>query len=224
MKSLFIICLALLAPGLFGATDSQVLDNWLRQQAGVQTWTADFKQTRELKALTEPLVATGKLWFAAPGQFRWEIIKPVPTIAVRSGDELLVIFPRLKRAERYSLTKLRQGQWKDLMGLLDTGFPRSQAEFDERFHVNKITPIPGGNRLFIDPKSALVKKYMPELTIDISDPDSMLMATTMTFIDGSVLKNEFTHPRMNPKIDNALFNPKLGSDYTITEPLADVSQ
>jgi outer membrane lipoprotein-sorting protein len=221
-RLLFLLVLA--APSLFGASDSQILDDWLHTQAGVQTWTADFKQTRELKALTEPLVATGKLWFSSPGNFRWEIMKPVPTIAVRAGDELLVIFPRLKRAERYSLGKLRQGQWKDLMGLLDTGFPRSQAEFDERFHVNSITLIPGGHRLLIDPKSALVKKYMPDLAIDVSDPGSMLMATSMKFIDGSVLKNEFTNPQMNPKIDDALFHPQLGSDYKISEPLADVSQ
>ncbi|HZM04873.1 MAG TPA: outer membrane lipoprotein carrier protein LolA [Candidatus Saccharimonadales bacterium] len=223
MKRLLFL-FTLTASSLFGAPDSQVLDNWLHTQATVQTWTADFKQTRELKALTEPLVATGKLWFAAPGRFRWEIMKPVPTIAVRAEDELLVIFPRLKRAERYSLTKLRQGQWKDLMGLLDTGFPRSQAEFDQRFHVKEIISVPGGHRLLIDPKSSLVKKYMPELTIDISEPDSMLMATAMKFIDGSVLKNEFSNPQMNPKIDDALFHPQLGPEYKITEPLADAAQ
>jgi outer membrane lipoprotein-sorting protein len=223
MKRFFFLW-TLLPYALLAAPDSQVLDNWLHVQATVKTWAADFKQTRELKALTEPLVATGKIWFAAPGRFRWEIIKPVPTIAVREEDELLIIFPRLKRAEKYSLTKLRQGQWKDLMGLLDTGFPRSQSEFDERFHVREIAPIPGGDRMLIDPKSALVKKYMPELTIDISEPDSMLMATAMKFIDGSVLKNEFTHPQMNPKIDDALFHPQLGAEYKITEPLADISQ
>jgi outer membrane lipoprotein-sorting protein len=203
------------------ADESQILAQWIGAQSAIRTFEADFKQTRELKALTQPLVATGKIWFAAPDRFRWEILQPAPTIAVRDHDELLVIFPKLKRAEKYSLAKLRKGPWKDLMGLLDTGFPRSQSEFEERFHLRSIAPIAGGQRLDIEPKSALVKKYMPQLTIDIGTPGFALLGTTMQFVDGSVLKNEFTQPQLNPDLDDALFHPQLGADYKITEPLSE---
>jgi outer membrane lipoprotein-sorting protein len=199
--------------------NDQIVFDWIKAQSGVHTWTADFKQIRELKALTEPLTATGKIWFVAPDHFRWEVLQPAPTIAARTEDDLVVIFPRLKRAEKYSLATLRKGQWKDLMSLLDTGFPRSQAEFEERFHVRDVIDVPGGKRLVLDPKSALVKKYLPEIDIDIRLPDLSLLGTTMTFIDGSVLKNEFSHPQLNQPIDPSVFAPSL-SGYKVTQPLA----
>jgi outer membrane lipoprotein-sorting protein len=223
MKKLFFL-LTLVALTARAQDDNDIVNNWIRAQAGIQSFQADFKQTRELKALTMPLVATGKIWFALPDQFRWEVMKPAPTIAVREKDELLIVFPKLKRAEKYSLATLRQGQWKDLMGLLDTGFPRSREEFEQRFHVRKVETVPGGKRLVLQPKSALVEKYMPELYIDVSVPDLTLLGTTMKFIDGSILKNEFTNPRLNQKVDPAQFHPVLGPDYKISEPLAGMGQ
>lgn len=217
-KLLFFFLMA--AQALSAAPNDQLVDDWLKAQSSVRAWSADFKQTRELKALTQPLVATGKLWFVAPDRFRWEVMKPAPTLAVRENDELLVVFPKLKRAEKYSLAKIRQGQWKDLMGLLDTGFPRSREEFERQFHVRDVVPITGGQRLLIQPVSALVQKYMPEVDIDISTPDLSLLATSMIFVDGSVLKNEFSNAQKNPQIDDALFHPALGADYKITEPLS----
>jgi outer membrane lipoprotein-sorting protein len=202
------------------APNDKLVDDWIAAQSGIHTWEADFKQTRQLKALTEPLVATGKLWFAAPDRFRWEVMKPAPTLAVRDKDELLVVFPKLKRAEKYSLALIRQGPWKDLMGLLDTGFPRNRADFEQQFHVRDVVPIPGGQRLVIQPVSALAQKYLPEVDIDISTPDLKLLATSMVFVDGSVLKNEFSNPRKNLPIDDALFEPALGPDYKVTEPLS----
>jgi len=218
MKELW-LALVLTAGTALGAPDDPVVIDWINAQSSAHSWTADFKQIRELKALTEPLTATGKIWFSAPDNFRWEVMKPAPTIATRVEDNLLVIFPRLKRAEKYALGSLRKGQWKDLMGLLDTGFPHSRAEFEQRFHVRDVTDIPGGKRLALQPKSALVKKYLPEIDIDIRTPDLMLMATTMVFVDGSALKNEFSNQKLNPAIDPSVFAPPI-TGYTVTEPLA----
>src|SRR5438045_2162479 len=40
--------------------------SWLAGRANIQTWSADFTQTRKFKSLTQPLTATGRVWFAAP--------------------------------------------------------------------------------------------------------------------------------------------------------------
>lgn len=202
------------------APDDQLVNDWIAAQASAHAWKADFKQIRELKALTQPLVATGKIWFVAPHRIRWEVTKPAPSIAVMENDELTVVFPKLKRAEKYSLAQLRTGPWKDLLGLLDTGFPRSRAEFEQQFLVRDVISIPGGKRMVIQPKSTLVQKYMPEVDIDVRTPDLALLATTMVFIDGSHLRNEFTNQEKNPQIDDALFQPTLGPDYKIIQPLS----
>jgi outer membrane lipoprotein-sorting protein len=220
-RRLFVFAAAFVSLAINARADDEVLNKWIQTQSTMRSFEADFKQTRELKALTEPLVATGKIWFAAPDRFRWEVMKPAPTIAVRDRDELIVIFPKLKRAEKYSLTNLRKGPWKDLMGLLDTGFPRSQSEFEQRFHLVGTSPVAGGQRLDIEPTSALVKKYMPHLSIDVATPGYDLLATTMQFVDGSVLKNEFSNPKANAPVDDALFHPQLGPEYKVTQPLSE---
>src|SRR2546427_2688379 len=71
-----------------GANLNASLTAWLSAQTNIQTWSADFTQTRTLKSLTQPLTGTGRVWFAAPNRFRWELGNPAQTIAVRQPDEM----------------------------------------------------------------------------------------------------------------------------------------
>src|SRR5712664_2341928 len=48
-----------------------MLQSWLNAQTNIHTWSADFVQTRTLKALTQPLTESGHVWFGAPNRFRW---------------------------------------------------------------------------------------------------------------------------------------------------------
>src|SRR6185436_2020288 len=110
------------------------LTAWLSAQTNIQTWSADFTQTRTLKSLTQPLTGAGRVWFAAPNRFRWELGNPAQTIAVRQPQQMLVIYPRLKRAERYPLDA-SSGAWREMLSLLEAGFPRSQEEVESRFRI-----------------------------------------------------------------------------------------
>src|SRR5579885_2250676 len=87
---LFCLCAS---SGLFSpcasaqSTDDALLTGWRNAQTNIQTWEADFVQTRTLKSLTHPLTATGHVWFAAPNRFHWELGHPPQTIAVRDADQ-----------------------------------------------------------------------------------------------------------------------------------------
>src|ERR671923_542334 len=96
--------LVFLAWPAMAADSTGVLHAWLNAQTNIRTWSANVIQTRSLKSLAQPLTASGKVWFAAPNRFRWELGDPPRTIAVRQPDQMLVIYPRLKRLEKYSLT------------------------------------------------------------------------------------------------------------------------
>src|SRR5262249_11766653 len=74
----------------FGAELNPVVAAWLAAQTNIQSWAADFIQTRAFKSLSQPLTATGHVWFAAPNRFHWEVKHPAPTIAVRAPTELMV--------------------------------------------------------------------------------------------------------------------------------------
>lgn len=198
---------------------SSAVQQWLAAQTNLRTWSADLTQTRQLKTLTHPLVSTGHVWFAAPNKFRWEIGSPAQTIAVRSGEEMFVIYPRLKRAEKYPLTGDRMGPWKDTLGLLEAGFPRSEAEIERQFRVAQVTTSHDIQSLHLEPRSASARKMMPRIVVSFSTNDFTLRATELHFGDGSVMRNDFRNGKINPALDDTLFQPNLTADVKVVEPM-----
>jgi len=172
-----------------------------------------------LKSLTQPLTGAGRVWFAAPKRFRWELGHPAQTIAVRQPDEMAVIYPRLKRVEKYPLTGAENGPWKETLALLEAGFPRNQAELESRFRVLSADTANGVCEIVMQPKAAGARRMMPQITVAFATNDFSLRATELQFADGSTMRNDFTNAVLNSKLDEALFAPKIGNDFQITEPL-----
>jgi outer membrane lipoprotein-sorting protein len=201
------------------AADTSLLNHWLSAQTNLHTWSADLTQTRQLKTLAQPLVSTGRVWFAEPNRFRWEIGTPAQTVAVRGSDEMLVIYPRLKRVERYPIDAEAKGQWKDTLALLEAGFPRSQTDLERQFKVLSIASSNDARSVVLQPKSSSARRMMPQITISFSTNDFMLRATELQFADGSTMRNDFHDAQTNPKIDESLFTPKIEPDFKIVEPM-----
>jgi outer membrane lipoprotein-sorting protein len=200
------------------ADTNSILSTWIAAQANIHTWSAEVVQTRTLKSLTQPLTAKGHVWFEAPNRFRWELGTPPQTIAVRGPEEMLIIYPRLKRAERYPVAGEQAGQWRDVMKLTEAGFPRSESELQSQYNLVSQHMTGDICELTLQPKSATARKMMPQIKIAFSTKDSSLTATELEFADGSTMRNDFKNPELNPKLDESLFTPKLESDYKIVEP------
>ena len=196
-----------------------VVASWLAAQTNIQAWSADFVQTRALKSLSQPLTATGHVWFAAPNRFHWEVKHPAPTIAVRAPTEMLVIYPKLKRVEHFPLTETQGGQWRDALALLEAGFPRSQDQLQAQYEILSQTVKDHSCELVLQPKSTTARRMMPQIRIDFDTKDSSLRATELQFVDGSTMRNDFQNPVLNPPIDEKLFAPEIPSDYKNVEPL-----
>ena len=209
---------ALCSPGRAADTNA-LLGSWFAAQTNIQTWMSDFVQTRTFKSLTQPLTATGHVWFAAPNRFRWELGNPPQTIAVRAPKEMLVIYPRLKRVERFPLTSEQTGPWRDALELLETGFPRSEAEMTSRLKILSQTLTNGVCELVLQPRSAAGRRMMPQIKIAFDVRDFSLRANELQFADGSTMRNDFINPVLNPKLEESLFAPQIASDYKVVEPL-----
>jgi outer membrane lipoprotein-sorting protein len=218
LLSLFAIS-ALCTQRLVAAEVDPLSSAWLAAQTNVQSWSADFIQTRTLKALTQPLTATGHVWFAEPNRFHWEIREPTATIAVRNAKEMLVITPRLKRVERFPLTGNQTGPWRDALALLEAGFPRSQADLESRFHILGRAVTNDTCELTLQPQSLAARRLMPQLKIAFATNDFSLRATELQFADGSTMRNDFTNAELNPKLDEKLFAPEIEKDFKIVEPM-----
>ncbi len=223
MKKVFIVLatmLICLAQKTASAADfSPVVSSWLRNQTNLQTWSADFVQTRALKSLTQPLISTGQVWFAAPNRFRWELGRPAQTIALRQPEQMLVIYPKLKRVEKYPLSGTQVGPWRDALALLEAGFPRNQAELESRFNLQS-TEINGGVcEIKLQPKSSAARRMMSQIKIAFGTNDFLLHSTELQFADGSTMRNDFKNPRLNEKLNEALFSPQIASDFKTVEPM-----
>lgn len=208
-----------LVPGASAGAD-RILEGWLARQEGIRTWSADFIQTRTLKTLAQPVVARGRVRFAAPNRFHWEIGDPPQTIAVRQSNAVLVIYPPLRRVERYPLDAASGGPWKQMLSLLEAGFPESRPQLESRFRVVSMTDTAEAHELTLEPRNPGARRLMPRFRVRLSPAQLDLQSTEMEFADGSRLRNDFTNAVANPTLDEALFVPVFEGDYRITEPLA----
>jgi outer membrane lipoprotein-sorting protein len=213
-----VFCLAApLSDTVEAANIDAVLGRWFAAQTNLQSWSADVIQTRRLKVLAEPLVASGKVW-VAPDRFRWELGQPAQTIAVRQPDQLVIIYPRLKRAEKYPLDGAPSGPVKDALALLDASFPRDRASIEGRFRVLSATETNSMLRVTLQPKSASARKFISEIRIGLRASDFSLAVAEMKFADGSSLRNDFTN-MLSEAVAPERFEAKLKPDYTVVEPL-----
>src|ERR1051325_2340269 len=170
------------------ADPTAVLAGWFAAQANLHTWSADFTQTRSFRTLLQPLTATGHLWLATPDRFRWELGQPAQTIALRARDEMWVIYPRLKRAEKYPLAGTGGGEWHDTLALLEAGFPRDQADFNARFRLLSLTQFESSWLLTLQPRRESARKMLRQIQVGFSTNDFSLTLNALEFPDGSSMK------------------------------------
>lgn len=196
------------------------IGRWLAAQTNLTTWSAAFRQTRHLKAFTEPLISTGRVWFAAPGSFRWELGgAPPQSIAIGAGGRLSLVYPRLKRAETYDLGgEGERSPWRDSLALIQVGFPRSLEEVEGQFRVLRVAKVEAGEVIGLEPRAAGTRRWIPEIEITIG-PGGNLMATELIFADGSRMRNDFMEARHNPPLDPGLFDAKPPEGFKVTSPL-----
>jgi outer membrane lipoprotein-sorting protein len=208
-----------LAAGVVHAAGSDgQFDKWFAVQTNLQSWSADFTQTRSLKVLSQPLVSAGKVW-VKPGEFRWELGQPVQTIVLRRPDQLLIVYPRLKRAEKYPLDGVPSGPMKDALALLDASLPRDRATMEQHFRLLSAAETNSILQMTLQPRSDSARKFIGEIVIGFHTNDFTIAATEMKFADGSSLRNDFTNVMLNQPMDPKLFEVELPPDCTVVEPL-----
>ena len=201
-------------------TASEFLNAWLAQQAEIKTWSADVVQIRNLRSLVRPLKSRGQVWFLQPNRFRWQLGDPPRTIAVRKDEELLIIYPRLKQIERFAGGEDVDPAWKQVLALLDVGFPSDAATFFARYKLVSATQSKKSWKFELRPAAEAARRLLDRITIEVSKRDFALLSTELTFPDGSTMQNRFIHRRLNPHLDKGMFDFKIEKEYTVVNPLA----
>jgi outer membrane lipoprotein-sorting protein len=210
--------LALASPVLRAGDYDAQFNKWFEVQTNLQSWSGDFMQTRTLTVLNQPLLTPGKVWVQR-GEFRWELGQPVQTIVLRTPDQLLIVYPRLKRAEKYPLGAVPSGPMKDALALLDASLPRDRASMEEHFRLVSAAVTNAVLQMTLEPRSAAARQFIGRVVIGFRTNDYIIASTEMKFADGSTLQNTFTNVVLNQPPPPDLFTAKVPPDYTVTEPL-----
>lgn len=200
-----------------GGTNVQ-FNRWFEVQTNIQSWSADFIQTRHLKVLNQPLMSTGEVWVTRD-KFRWELGQPAQTIVLRQPDQLLIVYPRLKRVEKYPLGAVPSGPIKDALTLLDATLPRDRATMERNFSLLSATETNSVLQMTLQPRSVSARKFISKIVIGFHTNDFTIASTEMKFADGSSLRNDFSNVVLNHPIAPGEFQLKLPPDYTAVEPL-----
>src|SRR5439155_26015971 len=90
---------------------------------------------------------------------------------------MLVIYPKLKRAERYPLTGEQTGPWRDTLALLEAGFPCRPGELESRFRLVGQTTSNHVHEVTLQPRSASTRWLMPQIKIACATYDFAVLAT-----------------------------------------------
>ncbi len=205
-------------PTAAGAT-TDLLDKWLERQAQIRAWSADVVQHRKLKSLVHPLTSEGRVWFRQPNQFRWQLGDPPRTIAVRSAEELMVIYPKLRQAERYPVSGISDPAWKQVLTLLEVGFPSTKEAFYSRYKIVSANQVDKTLHFELQPLASAARRLLEKIRLEVSAQEFHLLATELVFPDGSIMRNQFSQHRLNPSLDDALFRFDIDEDYQVVEPL-----
>ena len=207
-RALLLLAALLATTGLRAAEplDFTPVKRWITRQDEFRAVTADFTQTRSLRALKSPLTSEGRLWFKAPSSFRWELGTPARTIVLRKGETLFLIQPAKKRAERSPANaKPDKPSPMQAMGMMSFPFARDFADFQRQFETLSISTDGPRCHLEVLPREAQARKFLSALKLDFNTATGHLLGFEMATRDGSSLRNDFTNVQVNPKISPAVF-------------------
>jgi outer membrane lipoprotein-sorting protein len=154
-----------------------------------------------------------------PNHFRWELGQPPQTIAIRQPDVLYLLYPNLKRAEKYPLGGAQGGPWREVLALLDATFPRNRGDLESHFTFGTTTLSNGIAELVLQPKSSFARKFMTEIRVAIRTNDFTPTSTELRLSDGSTMRNDFSNSIINQPIPDSQFQPLIGPDTRLVEPL-----
>lgn len=224
MSTLRILSLAvaiLLAPAAaaLAAPDLTPLDTWLGRQENVTSLKADFTQTRKLKTFNKPLVSEGTLSFSEPENFRWEISKPSPSIAIFGPEEVVVMYPKLKRAELMKMVDIAKTKYSDTFELIKSGFPRSRKELERLFNIEGLEKKGEVYELRLSLKRRGSDNPVKEARVYFTPEQAGITATELELADGSTIRNDFKNMDINAKIAKNDFDQAVPSGFAVSEPL-----
>ncbi|HUK30486.1 MAG TPA: outer membrane lipoprotein carrier protein LolA, partial [Candidatus Acidoferrum sp.] len=164
-------------------TTESVLRQLDHEAKGFHSLTANIEQTKVTVAVNDKSTETGQITVRRDDKMRIEFTQPDARTILRTGNDLYVYNPKLKRVEEYDL-----GKHRDLVDqFLLLGFGTSGSELEKGYLVTLLGEETLDNRqvvkLELTPKSEEVRNQITKVHIWI-DESTWLAAQQQFFETG----------------------------------------
>ncbi|HVJ45413.1 MAG TPA: outer membrane lipoprotein carrier protein LolA [Luteolibacter sp.] len=197
--------IVLIALVSFARAEDAVLNSWLERQATITSLDASFTQQRKLPSLKEPVTTPGRICFAKPDKFRWQLGEPMQTLAVSDGATLTLIEESEKSARQISSDSPQAARFSLLSG---KAF-ESKESFYASFEIIESRINSGIHQYTLKPKDRRMRANVPWVFIDIDPEKKELRALELEMQDKSRVRTLFSDAKFNNKLPDTLFKPDL---------------
>jgi outer membrane lipoprotein carrier protein len=150
---------------------------------------------------------SGLLMLRKPGKMRWQYNQPAGKLFISDGKWLWLYTPEEKRAE-----KMKFKETDDLRAPL--AFLLGKLDFDKEFHNIQGKQEAGGMRISAEPKTDNLPYSAVEFLVA---PGNIILEVKVTTFDKAVLQFTFEQERMDPPLDNKLFNFQVPKGVELVE-------
>jgi outer membrane lipoprotein carrier protein len=178
-------------------------------QREIKTLQASFEQHRVSHLLAEPSVMSGRFFFRAPDQVRWEYTSPRQMTVLISGGVAITYRPAEKRAERLEVGRMQRKVFRMMGAAEPLDALRQYFAFTLR--------DPGADAnytLLLHPTGYQLKKRLAEVGVEIDRATFLVVALSIKEPDGDSTAYAFSGVQRNAPLDEGLFTLTLPPDVT----------
>lgn len=169
-------------------TDKDIIAALMKKAGEMKEFSAKFRQVRKVALLTDEVVSTGEMQYRNDGRIMWRYTSPKKQQIAFSAKDI-----RITEGTQTRILALDDnpylGQLKDLLMGLMSG---KQLDADGRFAVKAVKNDAKLITLSMTPVQRQLKKFISEVTITFTAPDSTVSEVVMKEPDGSSTTITFT--------------------------------
>lgn len=200
---LYTLLIAFFTNGLHAQHDLEPLAKSLTRQARYQTLSATITQTKEIPALTEPIITKGQLWLKPGKSFRWQLGKPKSSTAIYNGEMIYLLDELRMEGASYPPSDKKV---KPLLLMLGMGDGASLDKLKKSFQVTGVGRKKEHYVAAFVPKSGKLKRALKSLVIQVNLKTSSMERIQWTQKDGSVVTTTFTKLQINSPLPKGIFS------------------
>ncbi len=158
---------------------------WSREMTATKTLEAKFSQSKRFEFHNDVARSSGKLYYAAPHQIRWEYTEP----------HSVLIFGK---------EQLKNNRLKALNDLIKKGFHSDQL-FDPALSQVSYFKTDQGYRVVLQPKDRQARRYIRNISIDIALQPWEIKSIKISTPSGDETLIRFSETRKNHSLPPSLF-------------------